>query len=295
MISLKDIIYGKNELLESIISEVPVDAFEKIGDFEKAASFSDKRDRAIIKNEATVTKVKDFFKNTSVDFDFYFVNLPGRRKFAEKGIVDENLIFEDYPSGLGLKPEQLKGGKINEDHVTVFFVGNSAAEKTPLTAWTMAHRFGHVIRAGQRENEQWKYLTEGWIEKEISQILELYNKKPLTNRYDPSYTDRFRSYTKSKSGLMNQIGTMRSARLGKINRPAEFYYELFAQYLKDGKITLNTLQPTVKLGHGPYGRPEYSRTNNVDEVNEIIKGIERDFPYYAEDVLGSCVGNIYVM
>jgi hypothetical protein len=88
---------------------------------------------------------------------------------------------------------------------------------------------------------------------------------------------------------------MKSARDSKIDRPFEFYYELFAQYLKDGKVTFNRLQPTIVKGSAAYGRKEYARTQNIEEVNDILDGIERDFGYYAEDVLGGCVGNIYVM
>ena len=59
--------------LKQIINEVPVDVFQTIGDFEKGSSYKDRRDRDIIRNPVTLTKVKDFFKNTTVDFDFYFV------------------------------------------------------------------------------------------------------------------------------------------------------------------------------------------------------------------------------
>jgi NAD(P)-dependent dehydrogenase (short-subunit alcohol dehydrogenase family) len=62
--------------------------------------------------------VKDFFKNTSVNFDFYFVNLKGRRKFQETGKVAQYFIFEPYPIGLGLTPNDLKGGKINDNNAT---------------------------------------------------------------------------------------------------------------------------------------------------------------------------------
>ena len=87
-------VYNSNR--ESIV-EAPVDTFQTVGDFDKGASFRDKRDRDLIKNPITLTKVKDFFKNTSSDFDFYFVNLKGRRSFAEKGDVSTDFIFKSYP------------------------------------------------------------------------------------------------------------------------------------------------------------------------------------------------------
>lgn len=273
----------KNELkrlIQDVMNEMPVGVYQTVGDFDKGASFRDKRDRELIKHPVAIQKVRDFFQNTSVDFDFYFVNLSGRRQFQEKGKVDERFIFEPYPKGLGIKPEQLKDGRINKDRITVFFVGNTAAEKVPMTSWTIAHRFGHVLR---REYGFNVYVE--WLESQFDQILELYNiKKGSAN-----------SFMVSKAKLFNQIGTMKSARDGKIDRPFEFYYELFAQYLKDGKVTFNRLKPTIVKGSASYGRKEYAHTKNVDEVNQILDSMENDFHYYAEDVLSSCVGNIYVM
>ena len=271
--------------LKDILNEVPVDTYSTIGDFNKGASFGDKRDRALIIHPVAIQKVRDFFKNTSVDFDFYFVNLSGRRKFAEIGNVKEDFIFNPYPKGLGIKPDQLKGGKINDNNITVFFVGNTAAEKVPLTSWTIAHRFGHVVRREYSYN-----VYTDWLESQFDDILKLYN---ITK--DPGSFVQTNSFLKPKANLFNQIGTMKSARDSKIDRPFEFYYELFAQYLKDGKVTFNRLQPTIVKGSAAYGRKEYARTKNIEEVNDILDGIERDFGYYAEDVLGGCVGNIYVM
>ena len=270
-----------HDAVSGVISEVPVDTFQTIGDFDKGASFRDKRDRALITHPVTLTKVKDFFKNTSVDFDFYFVNLTGRRKFAEKGVVPESFVFEAYPTGLGLKPEQLRNGSINDNNITVFFVGNSAGEKIPMTAWTMAHRFGHAIR---REYGFVEMIN--WLEKSFDEVLTHYNLDKVKTSSGNQLV---------KSNLFNQIGTMRSAREGKITRYFEFYYELFAQYLKDGKITLNSLKPHIRKKYGAYGREEIAYTRNIEEVNELIQSIERDFGYYAEDALSSCSGKIFIM
>ena len=280
-------VYNSNR--ESIV-EAPVDTFQTVGDFDKGASFRDKRDRDLIKNPITLTKVKDFFKNTSSDFDFYFVNLKGRRSFAEKGDVSTNFIFKSYPDGLGLTPDQLRNGRINSDNITVFFVGNSAAEKIPMTAWTIAHRFGHSIR----KDYAFTVLTD-WLETEFESLLREYNLEKGKRSYGIVDSGAVRNYDKIKANLFNQVGTMRSARQSEINRPFEFYYELFAQYLKDGKVSLNKLTPSILKKYGSYGREEKMTTKNIDVVTDILHGIERDFPYYAEDVLNSCVGKIYVM
>jgi hypothetical protein len=287
------------ESVSSVLHEVPVDTFQTIGDFDKGAAFRDKRDRDIIKHPVTITKVKDFFKNTSSDFDFYFVNLTGRRKFAEKGVVPESFVFDAYPKGLGLKPEQLRNGVINDNNITVFFVGNSAGEKIPMTAWTMAHRFGHAIR------REYSFVEmTNWLEKSFEEVLTHYNldKSKTSGGNDYRNYDRDGGPTRLpditrlvKSSLFNQIGTMRSAREGKISRYFEFYYELFAQYLKNGKITLNPLKSSIRKKYGAYGREEHAYTRNIEDVNDLIKSIERDFGYYAEDAISESTGKIFIM
>lgn len=279
-----------HEAVSGVLHEVPVDTFQTIGDFDKGAAFRDKRDRDIIKHPVTITKVKDFFKNTSADFDFYFVNLTGRRKFAEKGAVPESFVFDAYPKGLGLKPEQLRNGKINDNNITVFFVGNSAGEKIPMTAWTMAHRFGHAIRREYAFVEM-----TNWLEKSFEEVLTHYNLDKSKTSGDYWGGGRPDVTRLVKASLFNQIGTMRSAREGKISRYFEFYYELFAQYLKDGKITLNPLKQTIRKKYGAYGREEHAYTRNIEDVNDLINSIERDFGYYAEDAISESSGKIFIM
>lgn len=271
--------------LNGKLSESPIDTFQTIGDFEKGKSFSDKRDREIVKNPITAQKVKDFFKDTVADFDFYFVNLQGRRKFTESRQVSEEFVFTSYPYGLGIKPAQLKNGDINSNNITIFFVGNTAAEKIPMTPWTIAHRLGHAISRTYGFEQYTK-----WLDSEFNNLLKLYN---INQKYTNYGTlDRLE---KEKANLFNQIGTMRSARQGKIKRYSEFYYELFAQYLKNGKIQFNKLGNHIQSGHAAYGRKNYVYTENVEEVNELLQGIERDIGFYIYDALIAIIGSIFVM
>lgn len=271
-----------NELLQEA---PPVDVYQTIGDFEKGRSMQDPRDRKSITSDVTIKKVKDFFKNTTVDFDFYFVNLSGRRSFREFGKVSEKFLYEKYPNGLGITPDQLRDGKINDQNITVFFVGNVAAEKIPMTSWTIAHRLGHAMR----RTTSFEYMTN-WLESQFNEILKLYNKN-----VPPKWDMNTYEIDKFRCGLFNQIGTMKSARENKIKRQFEFYYELFAQYLKDGEIKLNRLSSSIFAKYAAYGRKENMYTRDVEEVNSILTGVERDFEYYAESVLSSEIGNIFIM
>ena len=279
--------------LTDILNEAPIGTYVTIGDFEKASSYKDPRDRLSVKHPVTVQKVKDMLKNTTVDFDFYFVNKPGLRKFAEKGRVPYEFIFKPQPDGLGLTHQDLGDRSINSDNITVFFVSNTAADKIPMTAWTIIHRVGHVMN----RTPQFQDYTK-WLDKEFDELLALYGKQKANTRYSSDNNDykKSRAYDLAKGRLFNHIGTMRSAREGRIHlRPYEFYYELFVQYLKDGEIKFNPLTKNILVGYGPYGSKTIASTQNLADAQEHLNMIANTIPYYVEDVLRANTGDIFVM
>ena len=143
MIKLKNLLLLLSE--SDITNESPIDTYKPIGDFSKGASFRDKVDRALVTNPAAIQKVKNFFKNTDVNFDLYFLNLKNISQFREKRQVPEEFVYAAPPNGLGVDTNDLTDGKINSDNITVFFTGNFGTEKIPLTPWIIAHRIGHVM------------------------------------------------------------------------------------------------------------------------------------------------------
>ena len=274
--------------LKDILNEAPLGTYTAIGGFDKGASYKDPRDRAALNHPVTIQKVKDMLKNTSVDFDFYFVNKPGLRKFSEKGKVPYDFIVKPYPEGLGLNPNQIE---INNNNITVFFVGNTAADKIPMTAWTIIHRVGHVMN----RTPQFQDYTK-WLDNEFNELLKIYGKSKENAKYGNNDYKKSRTFDLAKGRLFNHIGTMRSAREGKLSRRYyEFYYELFVQYLKDGKITFNPLTKNLLVGFGPYGSKSIATTQNLEEAQEKLDMIANTIPYLIEDVLGANTGDIFVM
>ena len=274
--------------LKDILNEAPLGTYTAIGGFDKGASYKDPRDRAALNHPVTIQKVKDMLKNTSVDFDFYFVNKPGLRKFSEKGKVPYDFIVKPYPEGLGLNPNQIE---INNNNITVFFVGNTAADKIPMTAWTIIHRVGHVMN----RTPQFQDYTK-WLDNEFNELLKIYGKSKESGKYGNNDYKKSRTFDLAKGRLFNHIGTMRSAREGKLSRRYyEFYYELFVQYLKDGKITFNPLTKNLLVGFGPYGSKSIATTQNLEEAQEKLDSIANTIPYLIEDVLGANTGDIFVM
>jgi hypothetical protein len=278
--------------LIDLLNEAPIGTYKTIGDFQKGASYKDTRDRAAVTHPVTVQKVTDMLKNTSVDFDFYFVNKSGLGQFRERGKVPYEFIFKPYPEGLGLTHEEMGDKTINSDNITVFFVSNVAADKIPMTAWTIVHRVGHAMVRTQAFQE---YTTQ--IDKQFDELLAMYGKQKTSRfPYNDVALKKSRTFELAKGRLFNHIGTMRSAREGRIHRRYfEFYFELFVQYLKDGKITFNPLTKDILVGFGPYGSKTLARTQNLEESQEKLDMIANTIPYFIEDVLTANMGDIFVM
>lgn len=279
--------------LKDILNEAPVDVHQTIGNFSKGSSFTHKQDRALVTSPVSVQKVRDFFKNTVVDFDFYFVNTKEARNFTEVGKVDENFIY----TKLKITPEQLKDGGINYDNITVFFTNNKGAERVPLTAWVLAHRFGHVVRREHRWNDK----LEPWLESKLSGILGcygvqkvVYNPYTYGNHGSGNYNSS-RKYKIALRHLCETIGTFKSARDKNLRAEFEFNYEIFAQYLNTGNVTFNPLPEVLLVGHSGWGRKSHRRIENMDHAQTLMDELTHEYPRFAESVLAEAQGNIFVM
>lgn len=284
------VLNGTVENLESNnLMEAPLGTFEPIGfDDNKSKSFQDPRDRSSITNPVTLQKVKGLLKNSPVDVDMYFVNKPGLRRFNERGKVDYKFIVTPYPDGLGLNPDNIK---INEDNITVFYVSNVAALKVPMTAWTIVHRLGHAFSRTYSYQEYTK-----WMETQFNEILQEYYNIGALLKKDFGFGSDTRPLQLAKGRLFEEIGTMRSAREKKLHlRYFEFYFEVFVQYLMDGKITFNPLPRNLIAEIGGYQHKTFAKLHDAEDAQFKLNQIAADIPYYLNDAMNAIVGEIFVM
>lgn len=275
--------------LKDILSEAPISTHQTIGDFSKGHSFHKAADRALVTNPVAVKKVTDFFKNTSADFDFYFVNTKEARKYMELGKVKKDFVFNE----MGIKPEQLKDGEINPNAITVFFTNNRGDERAPLTPWIIAHRLGHVFR----REYGWEHYLQTWVEQQLNGIMIAYGISPkkftgwgLGDNYAS-----VRRYEIALRHLCETIGTFKSARDKNLRNANEFEYELFAQYLKDGAIKLNPCPDVLPTGQHAYRNLRFVDQERKEYAESHIRELTQDYSHYAEAVLSDCIGNIFVM
>ena len=276
------------------LSEAPLVDYEPIGDFSKPGQggFRHEVDRKLVTHPVNIQKIHTFLEQSPFDFRIYVINKPGASKYSEYGVMDYDTFEKIFGKDTATKVYADAG-----DAITIVYVGNSGADREMFTPWLMAHRFGHAIQAGIRYG---RAKSHSWEEAE-KHFFQGIN-KILNDVYGQSATPQFKSQMdykveKQYNALFNAIGTMRSARTGKIKRPYEFLYECFAQYLKTGQVTFNPLPKQADYGRKAWGRSTQALNarNNIDEANEDLQMFANDLTYYFNDVLSEAMGNVYVM
>lgn len=266
------------------LNEAPIGDYElvgKWGDKEKSHSFSHAVDRKMIQHPVAVRKARKKFGLTEHILNFYFVNLPGARKFAEYGLIEPEELMKIMPQAA----EEILGREGQPDGINVIFVGNAGDNRVPMTAWIMAHRIGHAIQATTRKSGRSQTeVALSW--KEYEDDFKDFMGNILENVYDWDLPRNFSFFSKDDKALtkfFEAIGTMRSARQGNFGgRPYEFLYELFAQHITQGKISFRELPRWFGT---PRGRQYRIRDQEMAEM------YSRDLNLHIADHLGSRIEN----
>jgi hypothetical protein len=281
-------------VIENTVDEMALKQFTPMGDFDKPGPFRGV-DKRLIPHPTNQLKAQQFFEKTPYNFRLFFSNIPGTGRFSEYGPMKPKVLQQVF----GDQAQPIIDG--SEDAITVVFVGNSGDSKVMMTPWIMAHRFGHAVQAGVRNNGGWSTWTEAekHFFNSVNTMLEEYYGKVKSQT--PGVTSKVNyNLTPEYKALFNAIGTQRSSRSGEIKRPYEFLYELFGQYLGTGNITFNPLPGNLGYGRQVFGnptkymniKPEY---RDASERAEATQTLANDMHYVFDDVLSSSVGQIFVM
>ena len=283
---------------EDPIDEMALAKYQTFGDFDKPGSFTGV-DKKLIPHPKNIQKATKFFEQTPYDFRLFFANISGLGKYRETGPVSPEQIRQIFNKE---QADEIING--SEDTITVIYVNNVGDRKVMMTPWIMAHRFGHAIQAGVRGKRTWSAWSEAekHFFSQINQILvNDYGKQAGAATRRINTDDTFRQALSTEyNALFNAIGTQRSSRERQINRPYEFMYEMFAQYLKTGTVTLNPLPNSIPYGKMVFGRPsQYLKlkpeVRNDPDTKYITDTLGNDMAIMFGDVLSAAVGNIYVM
>ena len=286
---------SKQGVAEDTVDEMALASYKTLGDFDKPGSFRGV-DKRLVPHPKSEIKAAKFFEQTPYDFRLFFANKPGLGQYSEYGPMTPDQIVKVFGE------EDAKTILDNhDDAITVVYVSNRGDEKVMMTPWIMAHRFGHAIQAGAMKDKwsAWEE-TQKLFFSTINRLLDEYYGKvgsvfSFRKANQPNY-----NLTPEYNALFNAIGTQRSSRTGQIRRPYEFMYELFAQYLGTGTITLNPLPTNLGYGRKVFGNP--SKYLNIKpefrdetERRQISEMLARDMELMFNDVLGNSVGKVYIM
>lgn len=268
--------------LQQIYQEMALTNLQKIGKWEdrKNRHGYDKASIGILSSPAGLKKLENTFNRIgNWDFNLYFVKLPNAWKEAERGLVTPEFVKEHLGLEVGKDfPEP------QNDQITVFFTNNAAAEKVPLTPWTIAHRIGHSFAATFRRNNDLNYINRN-ISNILKNLFEQAYNINTSNSRDLRYSSDY--YVRD---FFQKIGKFRSARMGKLVRPAEFYHEAFAYWLlHDGELDFNDppkiLQDSNKQAWGKSTARNY-RLEDEDEAWEYIN----QFKYALDEMFNVMIG-----
>lgn len=277
-----------------ILSEAPLVDYEPLGDFNKPGAFRQEVDKKLVTHPVNIEKAHRFFAQTPYNFRIFPVNFKGLTKFRETGEASPEKIKEIF----GKEADKIING--HENSITIVYIGNAGAERVMLTPWMMAHRFGHSIQATRRSStdKQWA-LAEAYFFKTVNSMLERMYRKIPSPSYGYSSSIKW-DMSPEYNALFNAIGTQKSSRSGQIKRPYEFLYELFAQYLQSGEVTLGPAPINLAYGRKAWGKPTKFMNLSSDYADEAERQQESDrlantLSQLFENVLNDSVGKIYLM
>ena len=279
-------------LIRELINEAPLADYQPIGDFNKPGPFQGV-DKRLVPHPTNQLKAEKFFEKTPYDFRLFFSNIPGTGRYSEYGKMPTDMVKQVFGSAAN---SIIQG---SEEAITVVFVGNKGDSKVMLTPWMMAHRIGHAIQAnirrGQSNGGTWRAAEDHFFGTINNIIADYYGKQVPKNQFGNKVNN---SLSKEYTALFNAIGTQRSSQTGQITRPYEFLYEIFAQYLGTGNITLKPLPKQQDYGRKAWGRSTQSlrlQPGAEEDSTYATEVLGRDMELMFDDVLSSLVGDILVM
>lgn len=278
------------EWIEEVIqSEMAIANYRTVGNFDKRSSISSKVDRDLVTHPKAIEKIKRQWQKTEHDFDIYVINDPrvNKPEFREIGVVEPTFVY----TNMRLTPEEIP---LNSDNISILFTNNVAAEKVPLTGWTMAHRLGHAFAASRRHpvGEAWREFVSHLREIVDGIMREVYG-IDTSARWANQGAEKMLKY------VAQSLGSMKAARDMNLRSWNEFAYELLAQYLITGHIKLNPLPDSIVTGMGGWGRKQTSHVRDRGAQgtynNHDLEYFAHGFESWLDNVLNSAVGSVLVM
>ena len=277
--------------------EAPIGDFATIGDFSVPSSIPDASDRRAVTAPPMVKRIMTAWEKTPFTFNMFFANVPGAEKYVETGYVDSRTVKAEFPE----MASRILAGKTMAapKPITVVFTNNIGDEGISFTPWIMAHRISHALilpnnKSDTRQgvqNTAFSAANEAVIALSVrfKSECELLLKTSMRGIPVGMYARPFYEH----------IGTMKSARAGKLTRPYEFSHEVFAQYLLTGGVRFNPLTvefmnkfATTIAGATPLNPADENRMESLDYFNRKLEKAAAELPAQFQKGLVSAQGKV---
>jgi hypothetical protein len=246
-----------------------------------------RQDLGILENPNATEKIMRKWSNTKENFEVHFVRSEkGSAMYPFSGEVSKEWVKKNLDFDVQPQP----------DTITVIFTQNIGAEKVPMTAWTVGHRFGHAIFNVKEFDIQFYEK----IKKDF--ITFLHNVYGVGGEFrgDLTFVKNvdYPYYASLLDSFAKQIGTMSSARNKKLLNFGEFVFELVAQYVVTGKIEFNPLpRKFIITNKDNLERHEEVKINDekFEKYNKILENYAKFLEKRLDKIFSSLRNKIFVM
>lgn len=246
---------------------MPITGTNFVGGWEEKDKplYWDKKSRLLLKNPKGLEKIKSKWSRCPYNFELYFVRQKNAWKYLERGRVDREWVELNLDIQL----------PVHSDAITILYTQNIGVQKVPTTGWILAHRFSHAMRG-----------TYGKMDphyQRANNMLEMYMRYLAEALYDQSISDSksTRSF-ELYHNIAHLIGTMKSAKNNKLVNYGEFFHELVAQFIVNGRCRF---QLNKNLGDDIRQR----------SVELILEEMEDSMTSQIDILIGAQQGKIFVM
>lgn len=298
------VVKGYSHYAKHLMTETPIDDWSVDPDFDqnekemigKFTGYEQERkhwpdaDKAGIRDETVIKRVKDAFSKTPTHFNLYFwqSDNPNYDRTLQKGLRDAAWVQEK----LGAKAAEYVAQTASPNNVTIIMTNNLSDESwiSIRSPWMMAHRISHVLMDGSKRIDA-SYAASHEFDQFLYDVLRVgYGLKWPDQETRYGYV-MYQEWEEIYMKLMGtHLGTMASARNKKLVQASEWKHETFAQYLLTGKITLNPLPQVFDEGLELTTDPrKLYRVNRMWQV--FPKRLMRAF----DELLEEAKGKIWVM
>ena len=250
-----------------LISEAPIGDIHR-SEFSDTESSYKKDDQGIIKSPKAEVKWRHLFRNTPYTIDIAFMETRSRYVFTS-GAYDYASVRDQFErNGRGILSPPSR-----PDSIMMVFTYNDGADRYPLSGWIIAHRMAHAIDVRGGPVHGCFYDVQDIID-EVVEKLSAWEIKAL-------------------SGTM-ALGRMKSCRDRVINSYSEFKYELFAQFIIAGKVTMNRLSDRTEFYEKQGGITSTGKAG-IEKINPLIDECEQKLNAIFVDIMDKLKGLVVVL